>query len=285
MDTFVGFDSAWVDKLKSPGAVCAVTFANNVPIRFHPPQLASFDQALAFIRKVSSGSKFLLVALDQPTIVPNLTSMRPVDRVAASLVSWLGGGVQPANRSRTGMFCDASPIWKFLKALGALDDPEQAQSAHEGRYLMEVFPALALASLAAESFGRLKGLRYNPARKKTFRHADWITVAEAATVKARTLGLNELAQWCDGAAGIAHPRKDDQDRLDSALCLLIALHWQRRPRRESIMLGDLSRGYMVLPASLDVRERLTVAAQKYSVSLDASLPENPSGGWPGQFRL
>jgi predicted RNase H-like nuclease len=35
------------------------------------------------------------MALDQPTIVRNATSMRAAERAAASLISWLGGGVQP----------------------------------------------------------------------------------------------------------------------------------------------------------------------------------------------
>jgi predicted RNase H-like nuclease len=45
-----------------------------------------------------------VVTIDQPTMVPNPGGMRPVDKVAASLISWLGGGVQPANRSKKGMF-------------------------------------------------------------------------------------------------------------------------------------------------------------------------------------
>src|SRR5208283_1737501 len=52
-----------------------------------------------------------LIALDQPTVVPNSTGMRPVDRVAASLAGWLGGGVQPANRGRLGIFSSSSPIY------------------------------------------------------------------------------------------------------------------------------------------------------------------------------
>ena len=183
MDTFVGFDSAWTNNPQAPGAVCAVTFANGAAVGFHTPQLATFDQALAFIQDLYLRSEFLLVAIDQPTIVPESRGMRPVERVAASLISWLGGGVQPANRSRLGMFCDASPIWKFLEALGATEDPEHARTAINGQYVMEVFPAIALASLAPASFGRLKGLRYNPDRKKTFRQKDWVTVAEAASLE------------------------------------------------------------------------------------------------------
>jgi predicted RNase H-like nuclease len=207
MYTFVGFDSAWADSIKAPGALCAVTVADGAPVRFHSPRLASFDQALDFIQEIGFDSKFLLIALDQPTVVPNMASMRPVERVAASLVSWLGGGVQPANRKPLGMFCDAAPIWKFLKTLDAIQDPEQARVAAEGRYLIEVFPSLALASIAPESFGRLKGLRYNPGRKKTFRVADWVAAASAATKAAQILGFDELAQWCAATARIAQPRK------------------------------------------------------------------------------
>jgi predicted RNase H-like nuclease len=51
-----------------------------------------------FIRRVRSDDGVTLIALDQPALVPNLTGMRPVERVAARLISRLGGGVQPSNR-------------------------------------------------------------------------------------------------------------------------------------------------------------------------------------------
>ena len=189
MDIYIGFDSAWTDNPKAPGAICAVGIENGRPGRFHAPQLVSFDQALTFIQNARSTDGATIVALDQPTVVPNLTSMRPVERVAASLVSWLGGGVQPSNRGRLGMFCDASPIWRFLAALRAEENPEQARVASRGLYLMEVFPALALASLDAGFFGRLRAPRYNPDRRKTFLMADWVRVAEAAAREAPHAGL------------------------------------------------------------------------------------------------
>ncbi len=249
MDIYIGFDSAWTDNPKAPGAICAVGIEDGYPARFHVPQLLSFDQALTFIQKIRSDSGATLVAMDQPTVVPNLTSMRPVECVAASLVSWLGGGVQPSNRGRVGMFCNASPIWRFLAALRAEESPEQARLAAGGRYLMEVFPALALASSDAGFFGRLSAPKYNPDRRKTFRLADWIRVAESAAQQAHLLDCEELAEWCRVTGKIAKPRKADQDRLDAALCVLIALHWRLHPRDASLLLGDLATGYMVLPAS------------------------------------
>ena len=190
------------------------------------PRLVSFDQALAFIRSAQSPSGVTLVALDQPTIVPNSLSMRPVERAAASLVSWMGGGVQPANRSRKGMICDASPIWRFLGELAAEDDPEGARAASSGLHIIEVFPALALPSLHLGFFGRLKAPRYNPARRKTFRLDDWRMVAEATEHRFSELGLFGPAAWCREAAGLDHPRKSDQDRLDAMLCLYVAVHWR-----------------------------------------------------------
>ena len=110
-EVYVGFDSAWTDNERAPGAICALEIAGGGLRRFHPPRLVRFAEALEFIREVRSPNGVTLVALDQPTIVRNHTSLRPVERVAASLISWLGGGVQPSNRSKIGMFCDNSPKW------------------------------------------------------------------------------------------------------------------------------------------------------------------------------
>lgn len=274
MDAYIGFDSAWTDNSKARGAICALCVEDGHPVHFHAPRLVSFDEALTFIRNVRHDDGATLIALDQPTVVPNMTGMRPVERVAASLVCWLGGAVQPSNRGRLGMFCDASPIWRFLTALRAVEDPERARVATQGTYLIEVFPALALASLGF--FGRLRGPRYNPDRRKTFRAEDWIRVAEAAVQESLALGCEELAAWCRNAGRITQPRKPDQDKMDSALCVLIALRWRLRPRGESLLLGDLTTGYMVLPATPEVRDRLITPAQKYSVSIDGAAPAGPT---------
>ncbi|HEY3778016.1 MAG TPA: hypothetical protein VGL35_08150 [Rhizomicrobium sp.] len=278
-DVYIGFDSAWGDKQK--GAICALSLARGKPLHFVAPHLVTFREAHCFIHDMKSSTGNTLIALDQPTIVRNSAGMRPVERVAASLVSWLGGGVQPANLGRLGMFCDASPIWPFLGRLGALEDPERARYATGGFYLIEVFPALALASFDPEFFGLRRAPKYNPGRRKTFRTKDWIRVASAAARLARTMACEDLARWCDETAAITQPRKADQDRLDSAICVLIALHWRLRPRAESIVLGDLDTGYMVLPASADVRERLDKPARKHSVPIDACFRAESADMTPG----
>lgn len=233
-----------------------------------PPSLVSFDAALAVIQTEASFSALRIVALDQPTIVPNLTSLRPVDRVAPSLISWLGGGVQPANRSKIGMFDDAAPVWRFKERLEATEDPEASRSASAGLFLMEVFPALALPSLGPAFCGRLLGPRYNPARRKTFKLAGWQAVIEVVRHLARTEAVDGLGEWADALAAVSIPKKADQDQLDAVLCALIGLHWQTAPREASIMIGDRMFGYMIAPASADVGARLKSAADKAGVSID-----------------
>ncbi|MFC7556246.1 DUF429 domain-containing protein [Pseudoroseomonas wenyumeiae] len=231
MDTYIGFDSAWTDNPRAPGAICAVSLEDGRAVRWHAPELVSFDKALDFIRRVRAPSGVTLIALDQPTIVANRTGMRPVEKVAASLVSWLGGGVQPSNTGRKGMFCHSAPVWRFLAKLGATEDPEVARTAVSGLFVTEVFPALALASLHTDFFGRLSAPRYNPARKRTFLEADWTRVATVAAGEASQFNCEELSKWCSHAASLQKPAKADQDRLDAALCTLIALSWRCRPRQ------------------------------------------------------
>ncbi|MCV0394357.1 MAG: DUF429 domain-containing protein [Rhizobiaceae bacterium] len=261
----VGFDSAWTDRPKAPGAVSVLRFGLS-QVAFVEPRVASFDEALTLILMERDSSDLCLVALDQPTIVPNLTSLRPVDRVAASIISWAGGGVQPANRSKIGMFDDAAPIWRFKKQLNAVENPELARSAPCGLFLIEVFPALALLSIDERFHGRLKAPRYNPARRRTFKVTDWLAVLEGVAAFARSRRLEAIAEWCESRRTPA-PSKADQDMLDSVICALVGIEWIAAPRASSVLIGSLDTGYMVAPAAPAVRSRLSDAAERCGVPI------------------
>jgi predicted RNase H-like nuclease len=266
--TFIGFDSAWANNPKAPGAICRAAFDGFRFTSFTAPELVGFDAAAAFIQTFAKGSPTLL-AIDQPTIVPNPTGMRPAERVAASVISWAGGGVQPANRGRIGMFDEAAPIWRFLLAIGAIDDPVRARAETSGLFVMECFPALALLSFDPHFLGRLMAPRYNPARK-TFRIEHWNAVIEAVSAEAERLGCFAIVEWLVALPTMKKPLKADQDCLDAVICLLVAIRWRLSPPGASIMIGDLENGYIVAPASSAVRQRLVFAAQKYGVKLDDS---------------
>ncbi|SEH23584.1 DUF429 domain-containing protein [Rhizobium sp. NFR12] len=266
-DSIVGFDSAWTDNPKAPGAICVIRVGVDGPHLHLAPRLASFAEALKVIENERKDARKCLVALDQPTIVPNLTGSRPVDKVAGSLISWIGGGVQPASRAKIGMFDDAAPIWTFKQALGAAEDPELARAASSGVFLLEVFPALALAAIERVFCSRLAAPKYNPANLKRFKLSDWQAVVEAAMRFGLSNSLRHMEEWCSVLASHETPRKADQDRLDALICGLIGLHWLVAPRDQSVMIGDLQTGYMISPAIGGIHERLIAAAKLRGVPL------------------
>jgi len=270
--SIIGFDSAWTDNPRAPGAVCIIRFDAAGHILFVEPEHASFSRALELIRLEQANSPRVLVAVDQPTIVKNATGCRPVERVVSSYISWIGGGVQPSNRGRLGMFDDAAPIWAFKRALSALEDPELSRKAADGLFIMEVFPALALPGFFSGFSTRLVGPRYNPGRRKTFKIDHWRRVASCLSELGGQRQIEGLAGWCRDHAEKAVPSKSDQDRLDAVICALIGWHWLMAPRNQSIMIGDRESGYIVAPAVDGIHEKLVMAAMKHGVSFDGVRP-------------
>jgi predicted RNase H-like nuclease len=66
-----------------------------------------------------------------------------------------------------------------------------------------------------------------------------------------------------------NPNKFHQDRLDAAICLLIAIRWRLGARGESVVIGDLQSGYMVAPVSGAVMTRLSHDAFARGVPVNA----------------
>jgi len=254
----IGFDSAWADK--SPGAICALEYDKSGRLSLQQPGLVNFEKGSEFILKPKARYSCTLVAMDQPTIVQNKTGMRPVERVVASLMGFTGGGVQPANTSKTFLFGPYAPIREFKSKLKANEDAEKARLATDGLHLIEVFPALALAGLNEDFAVRFGSPKYNPSNRK-FNLQHWNKVAETLAEKACSLELTELAQWASNQARCSRPSKGDQDRLDAALCALIGAIWRVCDRSDSVMIGDLKSGYMVSPVSEVIRRRLTDKAR------------------------
>lgn len=258
-----GFDSAWAGE--SPGAICAISFDDHGDAVFNPPELVSFDEALCYINKHKQLYVRTVVAMDQPIIVPNPSGMRPVERLAGSVLGYTGGGVQPANTANANMFGPEAPIWEFKKSLGANEDPERARDTDCGLFLMEVFPALALPGLHAPFAGRYRAPKYNPGKPSTFCISDWDAVVEVVVQTAHDLQLEPCANWCKKFLAASNPQKSDQDKLDSVMCVLIGCIWLAHDRSCSMLLGDLETGYMVTPVSCETAGRLSVAADEKGV--------------------
>ena len=270
-EAFVGFDSAWAGK--APGGIATAVFVDRRLAAFTEPRLARYDEAARMIETLRSECDYVLVAVDQPIVVPNESGSRPVDGVARCLISKLRSGVQPANRGKEEMFGSNAPIWRFLQRLGACENPPAARTSTRGLHVLEVFPALALPALEPEILKRGRAARYNPT-KRTFSRDDWRLVAECVRCRASALGMVPLSRWAGCQAGLAVPTKHDQDRLDAAICLVVALEWRFGPRDRVAVIGDGRSGYMVTPVSAETREVLERAATAKGVPFDADWQES-----------
>jgi len=268
-EVIIGFDSAWADTPGKPGAIACYIMEGGLISTVHLPRSATFAEASQLIRDWAEGAAYVLIAIDQPTIVPNYHGGRPVDRVAGSLVSKLLGGVQMARRGgrSTLMFGDYAPIWRFLDEVSAIQNPIEAREAAKGRFLIEVFPALAIPAMLPEVWERRRGAKYNPT-KGNFEQRDWAMVAAGIATIADHVGARELADWLEALASLEAPRKNEQDQLDAAICLTIAWSWRHGPLDTLLQIGDERTGYMATVVSPDTRSVLVKAALKRDVALD-----------------
>lgn len=255
-----GFDSAWKDE--SLGAIGAITIDRDGRREFRKPERVSFDQALGYIRLQQSGYAHSLVAIDQPMIVKNKDGCRPVDRTAGTLLGRIGGGVQCASLKKDTLFGEGSPLWRFMSKLGAMKNPLEAREDKAGKFMIEVFPALALPSLNSE-FTKPPGVpKYNPRKKDKFRLKDWIAVTGVVACLAQEHEIEGLETWAKCMGSIGKPEKADQDLLDAAICALVGYLWRFGPSGEVAMIGDLDSGYMITPISSDTRSTLEEGAQE-----------------------
>ncbi|MDE0008289.1 MAG: DUF429 domain-containing protein, partial [Gammaproteobacteria bacterium] len=257
---FVGFDSAWGDRAK--GGICTAIFDRGRLERFCTPEPASFDHATAIVEQCRRDADYSLVAIDQPTMVPNACGMRPVEKVAGALKT----GVQPAYL-RSKMWWPSAPIWTFLDELCPNEAPRRARSDTDGLHVIEVFPGLALPALvgALAHPTKSKDFRYNP-KSSNFAAEDWNLVTSAVHIQTEQVGLAPFADWARplcGLEGGRKPSKADQDCLDALICLIIARKWQRGDE-DTHVLGDW-RGHIVTPLSEEGRRKIEASAIKRCV--------------------
>jgi predicted RNase H-like nuclease len=251
----IGFDSAWTAR-RAGAVVGAIREADGSLHGLGLPQVAGFPEAaqqiLTWQRECEPGTT--IVMLDQPTIVTRATGQRPVENIVAGPVGRRYGAVQPANTSRLDMFGEGAPLWPFLQQLGGAADPREPVV---GTRVFETYPVLTMIALGwmrpdARPAGRLP--KYNPERRTTFVLEDWRYVCSRLGERCLQHGLFELLDWATQAAANARPRKADQDGLDACICLLAAIHLGAR--RECLMVGDTTDGYILVPSGPELRDEL-----------------------------
>jgi predicted RNase H-like nuclease len=236
---FIGIDLGWRSQ---PSGLCCLEWRDRKLKLLSLTRLEKTDDILLWLDGSVRSDEAAMIAVDAPTIIPNLTGMRLPDKLAHRYFGKYHAGCYPANLSlpfarRTVEFGLA------LEAKGFQHAPD-LEPQKPGRYQIEVFPHPATIYL----FGLERILKYKKGRlaqrrfelDKLYRYIISILPnLEPALEMSEDLILDIPYS---GAA-----LKSLEDRLDSLICAYVASHWWYWGKQRNLVLGDRQQGYIVVP--------------------------------------
>jgi predicted RNase H-like nuclease len=173
------------------------------------------------------------------------------------------------------MFGDNAPIWRFLRDLDADNEYEHAINADSGRYAFEIYPCAALLGLYPEFMDRKKAAKYNPGNRKMFSRYDWNRLCELLGETGDDLQIDGFSRWMAEMAAKDPLRKSDQDCVDAAICVVIAIRWWRFGYERSLAVGDLTSGYIITPSNPEMTRQIQESANARGVPVHGTDGDQP----------
>jgi predicted RNase H-like nuclease len=254
---FTGFDSAW--GIAKPGALCNLLLLDDsLRLASEPTQT---DWASALNRARQKLDVDLQVwAIDQPLLVSNANSCRPVERdLARALMGDFGCGAHSSNR-KMAAFGEDAPVWALLRVLqeeGYIHNPMAIPSATAGRFYFECFPHPAIIGL----FDLNRILQYKVDHRN---QTDWQRLVRLVrSLVSAELPIRNIENFVPENLP---QNKRNEDNLDSIISGYTAAYWWKFGVQRSTVVGDLSTGYMVTPHSRRTLAALTrVFAQRVNL--------------------
>jgi len=255
---YIGIDLAWGAKNTTAAVTLSATDGGLVYLA-HNDTLTDNWSIADFVALCDDGGG-LVIAVDAPTVVPNAFGRRACEAVLARCMCRYEAGPHPANRT---LLADASGEIRgeALVALlggrfGIAHTPYPPEPPP--RVVFEAFPHPAHIAL----FGLAKTLKYKkkPGRDRAFRDGEfrrygaYLRGLDAAEPPLKL--TPEAAPWLwkepeDFLSEVALKRHEDL--LDALTCAYIAAYHHRWAGDRSVVVGDLSEGYIVTPATPEMR--------------------------------
>lgn len=237
----IGVDLAWGDK-KSDG-VCFLE-ADRSSARVVGYDYPQGDDALveSVIRKTGKTDDVLLT-IDAPLVMPNVTGTRPVDRLTHRMFHREHAACHPANLTK----CPRPP--RVLRRLSALGIGVGWEITKGMRTATEVYPHPAMVRL----FRLPRIIKYKKGRvgerRKEFKRLQ--------RLMQKLLGSHFPFLALDRSSRDLLKQswsKPVEDRLDAFFCALIGLwHWKHKGRRSEVI-GDIDTGFILLPEDLRLQK-------------------------------
>lgn len=239
---FIGIDLGW-----SSGAsgLCSLQWHNNQLEILNLDRQNSIPEILTWIDTWVSSTEPAIIAVDAPTLIPNLTGMRLPDRLTHQHFGRYHAGCYPANLSRP----YAQKTVEFGLSLEArgFEHAPTLEAQKLGRYQIEVFPHPATINLfQLERILKYKKGKLAERQLELLKLRQYLTKILPTLQPSLTLSSSELINNFEIPNTLA-TFKALEDKLDSLICAYIAAHWWYWGLEKNLVLGDRTTGYIVIP--------------------------------------
>ena len=215
--------------------------------------LLTDEEILTFVRRADDGGG-IVVGIDAPLDVPNLTGERPVESALRRCFGKYQAGAHPANRQRFGNDVRGERLAKRLaEEQNIVNDFHLTPGDTSVRRCIEVFPHPAMVVL----FGLAKTLKYKakPGRDEASRMGEFGRFVDGLRGLEAADPMLQAPDWLAvplGKKGAALKRHEDL--MDALVCAYVAAYFWRWGDGERCMaIGDAATGYIVSPITPQLR--------------------------------
>ncbi len=238
---YIGLDLAWGRTARTGVAVL-----DGAGRLVHSSSVRTDDEIDAVLDRHTS-ARDVVVAVDAPLVVPNLTGRRLGEALVTRHFGRFHAGAHPSNRGRPHM--DPPRAETLARRHGWCVDPD-VRPVPGVSVAIEVYPHPAMVVL----FGLPRVLPYKAkqGRPLAVRQAAWAQLLDhVEDVMGDTLGLGDDARWAAIRHEVAGAERAVvlervEDEVDAIVCAYLAWLWGTQ-RERMVVLGTVGEGYVVVP--------------------------------------
>jgi len=260
MPRFIGIDLAW--SRKHPTGLAALDYDPRTKtgslMKIPAEAMYSDDQVIAFVEQAAGKDQTLIVAIDAPLAVPNVTGRRPAEARLNRAFQQFHAGAHPANRKRLAGYNQGQVrgevIVRRLENLGIRHTPVIVPG-QPTRQVFEVYPHPAMVVL----FKLDRILKYK--RHREGRRDEFKKYQDCLRGLRNALPAFDVPDAFDLFSDKHLDRrgaklKAYEDQLDAIFCAYIGLYYWFWGKQRCHIFGDRNdymKGYIVSPVDRRIK--------------------------------
>ncbi|KST62075.1 DUF429 domain-containing protein [Mastigocoleus testarum] len=241
---FIGIDLGWKSQ---PSGLCYLELMDNKLEILDLDRKESIADILDWIDNCVQKSESALIAVDAPTLIPNVTGSRICDKLTHKYFGKYHAGCYPANLGLP--FAERTVNFGLQLESRGYSHAPKIEAQKPGKYQIEVFPHPAIVHLfGLERILKYKKGRLHERRLELLKLYNYIL--EILPSHSPQLSTANLGNFISSIPTKGRELKAVEDKLDSIICAYVAVHWWYWGEQRNLVLGDETTGYIVVPSQL-----------------------------------